>query len=344
MQLASFDSLLRRTLSRLGEDYDGVAGAGTTGPDAQRWRDVRDSVSEALEAWWLQAWWPALCRVEHRPLRAPYDAGTTYDTGTEVWHEPSRRYYLAIADAPTDEPPASWSVDQWEANDAFWAECKRLYGANEYDASTDYLPGDQVWYPSTSRFYQCHTAVTGEAPPDTDYWGLLVEFVPTLDRVQEGYANIGHVRGLYANDPRVYPETETLDYDEVEDGWQVLTDGHPWPWVVYRLRCPRLEGLAYDARATYTPTDDEGEGVVLYTTEMSSSRGIPGRTSLRAVTSHRDRQMAYLLYLTSEDDGQGGEWVYRATSTDADDGVSVLKPDNIDAADPGRWHVLVNPS
>lgn len=344
MQLASYDSLQRRTLSRLGEDYDGVAGAGTTGPDGQRWRDVRDSISESLEKWWLRTWWPALCRVEHRPLRVPYDSGTTYDAGTEVWHEPSLKYYHAIADVPTDEPPAEHDGTEWDTNVAYWAESKRLYGGNDYDASTAYVAGDQVFYTTTNRWYQCHTAATGEAPTETDFWGPLVEFIPTLARVLAGYANIGHVRGMFCQDPRRYPETDTLDYEEVEDGWQVLSEGHPWPWVVYRLRCPRLEGLAYDATATYTPSDDEGEGVVSYISEVSANRAIAGRTALRAITSHRDLQLAYLSYLATPGDTSGGEFLYDATSTAEDDGVDVLKPDNVDAADPGRWIRSGNPT
>jgi hypothetical protein len=149
---------------------------------------------------------------------------------------------------------------------------------------------------------------------------------------------------MFLDDPRRYPETDTLDYQEVETGWQVLTQGHPWPWVEYRLRCPRFEGLAYDPTATYTPSTDEGEGVVSYISDVSSTLGIAGRTALRAITSHRNRQMAYLLFLVEEGDGQGGEYEYRASSTEADDDSSVLKPDDVDAADPGRWHLVNNPS
>lgn len=344
MQLATYDSLMRRTLSRMGESYDGVAGSGTTGPDGQQWRDTRDALSEALEAWWHRAWWPAICRVERRPLRVAYDGGTTYPTGTEVWHEPSQRYFHAVRDVPTDEAPAAWDGQEWDDNGAYWAESKRLYGADEYSATRAYVAGDQVYDPATAGWYQCHTAATGEAPTETDFWGPLVEFIPTLARILPGFANIGHVRGMFYHDPRRYPEASPVDYAEVGDGWQVFAEGHPWPWVEYRLRCPRLEGLAYDATATYTPSDDEGEGVVSYVSDVSSSQGIPGRTALRAITSHRNRQLFYLLYLVTEDDGQGGEYEYRAASTEDDDGVAVIKPDNVDAANPGRYHLLVNPS
>lgn len=337
MQLASYESLLRRVLSRLGENYDLVQGSGTTGPDAQRWRDVRDAISEALETWWYSAWWPAICRVERRPLRVAYDGGTTYVTGTEVWHEPSAKYYHAVTDVPLEEEPATYDGTEWDVNSSYWAESKRKYGAQDYDATTAYVVGDQVFHPETARYYQCHAAATGEAPTETDFWGPLVEFIPTLPRVMDGFANIGHVRGMFAQDPRRYAEASPIDYEEVEDGWQVLDEGHVWPWVVYRLRCPRLEGLALDTSASYTPSDDEGAGVIQFTTVMSSDRAIPGRTSLRARTSHRDRQMAYLAFLVTAGDNVGGEFIYDATSTATDDGVDVLKPDNVDAADPGRW-------
>jgi hypothetical protein len=255
MQLVPYDTVMRRTLSRLGEDYDGVAGQGTTGPDGQRWRDVRDAVAESLERWWLCAWWPSICRTEQRPLRAHYSPASAYEAGTEVFYQPTCSYYHAVR-TTAGAAPATYADGEWTTNFAYWAKSARLYSAADYSDTTAYVAGDQVFYPLTAKWYQCHTAATGELPTDTDFWGELVEFIPTLPRTMAGYNAIGHVRSITHHDPRRFIETPRVDFNEVDTGWQV----HEWvnhPWVTYRLRCPRLEGLAYDATATYTPEATE---------------------------------------------------------------------------------------
>jgi hypothetical protein len=47
--------------------------------------------------------------------------------------------------------------------------------------------------------------------------------------------------------------------------------------------------------------------------------------------------MAYLLFVATEGDGGGGWFRFVTSETDADDGVDVIKPDNIGSGDPGRW-------
>ncbi len=65
--------------------------------------------------------------------------------------------------------------------------------------------------------------------------------------------------------------------------------------------------------------------------------GVAGVEALRAITSHIHTQLAYLLYIVSSGDGGQGQFYYDATSTDADDDSSVIKPNNVDSGDPGRW-------
>ena len=62
-----------------------------------------------------------------------------------------------------------------------------------------------------------------------------------------------------------------------------------------------------------------------------------GRTALRALTSHQSQQNEYLAYLTAPNDGFGGEFVYDYASTETDDGMDVLKPDDVAPGSPGRW-------
>lgn len=65
--------------------------------------------------------------------------------------------------------------------------------------------------------------------------------------------------------------------------------------------------------------------------------GYPGAAALRARDVLGQNQIAYLIYAAVSGDNGGGWFVYDATSTATDDGVDVVKPDSVDAADPGRW-------
>lgn len=58
----------------------------------------------------------------------------------------------------------------------------------------------------------------------------------------------------------------------------------------------------------------------------------------RANTVHFDRKWVLLRDLDTPGDGMGGEYTFYAASLDADDGLSVFKPDDIAVGDPGRYH------
>lgn len=62
-----------------------------------------------------------------------------------------------------------------------------------------------------------------------------------------------------------------------------------------------------------------------------------GISALRALTNYAANQVRLLDYLATSGDGQGGFFKFDATSTAADDGVDVAKPDNISDVNPGRW-------
>jgi hypothetical protein len=69
-----------------------------------------------------------------------------------------------------------------------------------------------------------------------------------------------------------------------------------------------------------------------------------GRAALKAETVTVDRQKAYLDYLLTEDDGQGGTCTYRAASTATPNDLTVFLPDGRSPSDPGRWHLSLNQS
>lgn len=69
---------------------------------------------------------------------------------------------------------------------------------------------------------------------------------------------------------------------------------------------------------------------------------VQGRDELRRITGYVPYQLEYLDFLVVLDDGQGGEFVYRSDSLDDDDGVDILKPDDKNSANPGRWIRRIN--
>ena len=58
---------------------------------------------------------------------------------------------------------------------------------------------------------------------------------------------------------------------------------------------------------------------------------------LRASFLHTDKMFIYLMGSVTETDGLGGIYVFDAASTDTDDDTSIIKPNDIAPASPGRW-------
>ena len=69
----------------------------------------------------------------------------------------------------------------------------------------------------------------------------------------------------------------------------------------------------------------------------TSGTAYRGVAALRSRTAHLDTQLAHLAFVATRGDGGQGMFEYVSASTATDDGLNVLKPDDIDSADPGRW-------
>lgn len=67
-------------------------------------------------------------------------------------------------------------------------------------------------------------------------------------------------------------------------------------------------------------------------------------TDLPDEDCHLDGDVAIVLGGTAAFDEGGGMWVYQSDCELADDGYAVIKPDDVEADEPGRWRLFNNQS
>lgn len=343
MRLVPYSEVLAGVVDAMGWGLDADGNPNLHGED---WHAAKRAISKALAIAWDDTFWTDLCRIELRRFHPVYDSGEPVAAGTFRFFPPTGLYYQALQDSTGGQDPATeTSPGEWETNLTYWAEAAREVAGDNYDASRVYDQGDVCYDPVTGGFYQVHTVgPAGSDPSDTDVWGQVTALDPRVPWTQAGLLPMGRIRGVYRQNPATYRGAADVPYLETVNGLQIRDPLLNEVWVRYQIRAPKFQGAIYDPNQAYSPTDTEGAGTSSYITVMARQIGIPGRDVLRAQPSHRNREVAYLLYLVTADDGQGGEYEYRASSTDADDGLTVLKPDNVAADQPGRWHLLSNPS
>lgn len=128
--------------------------------------------------------------------------------------------------------------------------------------------------------------------------------------------------------------------DTMESGEEkfILEGENPYERAWYS---GRGRGDMYNIGLGSSGTADTDEDTTITTTE-ETVRGITGWTSLRARTQHSDNEVVMLLYHSAVDDGQGGEFEFRAASLAVDDNLDICKPNDIASGSPGRWHRLNN--
>lgn len=311
--------------------------------DAFEFAQAKRAISAAIEEVYQYAFWPDLTRTEQRTFHPNYDDAEAVDAGEIRYFPPTDAYYTALRDTTGNEP-ATKTGDVWETNLAYWSRAQRTLSADEWDSSEAYDAGTVVYDPVTYAFYQCHAAAgAGDDPTDTAFWGVIDELDPVIPWTRIGFNPIGRVEGVYRQDPRIYRGAERIPWDETNVGIQVREGCENNPWVRYELRPPRFTGTTWDPDAAYTPVSEED---AVTTEELDSVRGhfaIQGRAALRALVDHEANELRYLDFLASSGDGQGGEFIFRATETTADDEVDYLRPDNVSSGTPGRWVRTTNP-
>lgn len=216
-------------------------------------KQVRQHVSRRLEEKWEDVFGEGTMRTEERTYRAEYASGTAYTAGDEVYFVPSGKYYQAVK-STTGNAPATGNP--LTVNAAYWAESKTSYSGDEYAAATTYAAGDIVYYQTTDRYYQCHSASTGNAPTDTSYWGVLTALDKYIAWEQTGETAIGLVRGAFNKNPRIHKNWRRYRFTRNENGIQI-PEGPNVVWLDFQLRAPELFGDDYSETATYTADVDQ---------------------------------------------------------------------------------------
>lgn len=134
-----------------------------------------------------------------------------------------------------------------------------------YSATKQYLVGDQVYYPTTSAFYQCTVNSLGNLPTDTGYWDPIS--LDTSSYILDADLDKSYNQGRGAVNPEIFENTS------------VLSDAFYYAWAHY---------LVMDIRAAEGGIDSRFEGLI-------SSKGVGGVSVGYSIPERfaKDPQFAY---------------------------------------------------
>lgn len=311
------------------------------GLNEEEFSAARRAINSALQEIHGATWWRDLMRTERRTLRDTWSVSTAYVAGDEVYHAGSDAYYQALRASTGQAPAAADGSNGWNVNLAYWAEVEYDPQADDYDAATSYAAGDKARNPDDGVVYQCHTASVGNDPTDAAFWGAVIPFVTYIPWVQSGKTGIGDVRSVTDVDPRLLGARPVM-WEPAYDGVLLIDCPVTLPWVHFRIETPKLTGSPWESGSAYTPPDGDSSepSAGSQSTAMIAMQGV---AALRAKQVHLENQMEYLDYLLSADDGKGGWYIFKINSSETDDSIDYLKPDNVAAGDPGRWVRSENP-
>ena len=242
MRTVTYQSVLDRISGYLGED------GGMSAEDAGlACRLVNLFYKLGLEYYF----WPELMNVERRQFRPSWAVGTAYAAGTEVYYPPAQAYYQALT-ASTGQAPAS-GTDAVE-NSAYWALSQPCYSGQDWATGTAYIAGNIVRNPADQQFYQCFSPHTAGASLDMTQFGLLTDFIRSIDYEQDfltppntGTATpLGEVKAIYCANPETTASPRPVDKQLRRDYVQVFGSA-PVVWVEFRDRPNVFTNLAWAA-------------------------------------------------------------------------------------------------
>lgn len=270
MRSVDYNLVLQQLSELAGEEYSRLT--------AEQKRRFRGFISRRLREAWEDGYWPETLLVEERKYRLDWVSGTSYVVTDEVFFLETGKYYQCTK-ATSSVAPADSNGD---TNFSNWHPSLRSYSGDKYAAGTAYVAGDVVYYPTTARYYSCHSASTGNLPSNTSYWGILTAFDPYVSYTQTGKTEIGMVRDVYNKDPRSRRDWENPEFELNENGVQVPS-GYSRVWIEFQKRAPVLQGDEYDAATAYAIGDyvqyTSGSVINFYKATAATTGNLPTDTS-----------------------------------------------------------------
>jgi len=303
--------------------------------DAGQWKDIRDAISEALDEAWRFAWWSFLLVTKQRQFAKDWSASATYLPGAVVYHVGSDQYYQAVKSGTVLEP-ASLVSGVW-VESAEWVVWGGPQSAPVFSETQAYPAGSVVTWKQTRRRYKCHTGAAAGVTPDTiANWGAINDRGPLrIDGDESGFEPIGDARRATVTDPDKDPAALVLQHRMSLDD-VLLFEGAPnRPWLQWLPPAPQFTGELWDASLSYGPEQSTEENDM-------AQKGYNGFAQLRAETRHADRDVALVFYGETEGDGAGGWYRFVASSAEADNNETRLRPNDNPVPALGCWHFWKN--
>lgn len=244
MRTVTYNSVLLQAAGLLGEP--------AAGPGVEKAAKLNFWINKRLRYAWNFHFWRELLYTEQRWLRPWYDAATTYAAGDEIFFPDQGVYYQALQ-ATTGNPPATESGGVWTVDYTYWYPSLRTYAGATWVAGA-HAEGTVVWYPPTQRFYAVHTVPSTEAPTDTNFYGVLTDFIPFISLTQADETEIGLIKRLSQYDPRRFKLAIEIDFELDREGILVLPDFKS-VWVQFLEPPFDLTGADWSNSVTYAAGD-----------------------------------------------------------------------------------------
>lgn len=211
-------------------------------------------INRRLRLAWDRWDWPEAMRTERRAYRRRYadDLGSIA-AGTELYFPPDGKYYLcirAVSAGPTTRP-AALTGGAWVVNTDYWAVCGASYSGDDWADATAYAVGDVVrsidfsasGAATSGEYFVCHTAHTSSTAFDGTKFGRLIPFEPYIAYAQTGATALGVVRGVYRQNPDLFPRARRVAYTLTDDGVMISEPSPPAEvWVRFRARVTEMTG------------------------------------------------------------------------------------------------------
>ena len=158
----------------------------------------------------------------------------------------------AFTEYINDAVQEGWEKDEFHD---FTTTEKRFY-RDAYDNSKAYVVGNQVYYSTTDKYYECILNSTGNLPTNTTYWEEITEdFDRYVAYEQTGKTKIGEVFQVTQKNPWTNRAPIKVAYALSDNGIQVDFDAPNSVYVKFRKRPPTFNYVAWSSSTSYAVDD-----------------------------------------------------------------------------------------